>query len=182
MAEVAVVKETKPERKEITPRTSWDFPLFPGSMFGMNPFALMRRFTEDMDRAFTGVPAFNKQVETFWRPTMEVKELPGKLLVTAELPGVKKEEVKINVVNDVLTLEGERKHEKEEKREGYFHSERSYGKFARSIELPEGAKVEQATANFNNGVLEITIPVPEVKETRREIPVQEPAKVKTAAA
>jgi HSP20 family protein len=184
MAEVTVVKENKPERKEMVPRMSWDFPLFPGSMFGMNPFALMRRFTDDMDRAFAGFkePAFTQEEEAFWRPTIEVKELPGKLLVTAELPGVKKEEVKVNVSNGVLTLEGERKHETEEKREGYFHSERSYGKFLRSIALPEGAKVENAAANFTNGVLEITVPIPEKKESRREIPVQDAAKVKSVAA
>jgi len=57
-------------------------------------------------------------------------------------------------------VEGERKKEKEEKREGYYHSERSYGKFYRSIPLPEGAKGDQVAAQFNNGVLEVTVPVP----------------------
>jgi HSP20 family protein len=78
-------------------------------------------------------------------------------------------------------VEGERKHEKEEKREGYYHSERSYGRFSRSIRLPEGAKVDQASAQFTNGVLEVGIPIPEAKQQRKEIPVQEPAKPKTAA-
>jgi HSP20 family protein len=70
-------------------------------------------------------------------------------------------------------VEGERKLEKEEKQEGYYHSERSYGKFYRSIQLPEGAKTDQTEAQFNNGVLEVTVPVLEAKAVRKEIPVQE---------
>lgn len=175
MAEVTVLKGEKPERN-----LSWEVPLFPGSLFGMNPFALMRRFTEDMDRTFNGGSPTTMD-NAVWRPTIEVKEQSGKLLVTADLPGVKKEDVKVHVANDILMLEGERKQEKEEKREGYYHSERSYGKFSRSIDLPEGAKTEQAAANFNNGVLEITIPVAEKKETRKEIPVEDAAKAKALA-
>ena len=65
---------------------------------------------------------------------------------------------------------------KEENGEGYYHSERSYGKYYRSIPLPEGAEADQAVAQFNNGVLEVTIPIPEVKAKRQEIPIQEGSK------
>jgi HSP20 family protein len=176
MAEVNVVKETKPERREVEP---FGFaPLFRGSLFGVSPFGLMRRFTEDMDRVF-GEARFT--APEIWSPAIEVKEQAGKLLVTAELPGVKKEDVKVNVTENILTLEGERKQEKEEKREGYFHSERSYGKFSRSIALPEGANIDQAHAQFNNGILEISLPIPEKKEKRKEIPVAEAPKAKSTA-
>jgi HSP20 family protein len=178
MAEVSVVKQPKPERDLFNRWLGFEAPLFRGNFFNINPFALMRQFTEEMDRTFGQMPA---PAAAAWRPTIEVKEKEGKLLVTAELPGVKKEDVKVNITGDMLTVEGERKEEKEEKREGYYHSERNYGKFLRSIPLPEGAKADQAAAQFNNGILEITIPIPEAKEKRKEIPIQEGPKAKTAA-
>jgi len=151
-----------------------DTPLFRGSLFNMNPFALMRQFTEEMARIFGQMRVTGDG--TAWSPVIEVKEKEGKLLVTAELPGLKKEDVKVHIDGDTLVVEGERKQEKEEKRESYYHSERSYGRFYRSILLPEGAKADQTAAQFNNGVLEISVPVPEVKTKRQEIPVQEGSK------
>jgi HSP20 family protein len=179
MAEVNVVKATQPEPLDLLPRLELDFPLFRGSLFGMSPFGLMRRFTEEMDRFFAEAGKIAPSVG-LWSPSIEVKEQAGKLLVTADLPGVKTEDVKVTVADDILTIEGERKEEKEEKREGYYHSERSYGKFCRSIRLPEGAKTDQAAAQFNNGVLEVSVPVPEKKQARKEIPIQQ-GKAKTTA-
>jgi HSP20 family protein len=150
-------------------------PLFRGSLFNMNPFALMRQFTEEMDRLWGQMPRVTGDGAT-WNPAIEVKEKEGKLLLTAELPGIKKEDVKVHIDGDTLVVEGERKQEKEERREGYYHSERSYGKFYRSILLPEGAKVDQTAAQFNDGVLEVTVPIPEVKAARKDIPVQEGSK------
>jgi HSP20 family protein len=175
MAEVSVVKQPKQERPELSRWLGFETPLFRGSLFNMNPFALMRQFTEDMDRVFGQLPRAAGDGMT-WSPAVEVKEKEGKLLMTAELPGVKKDDVKVHIDGDTLVVEGERKQEKEEKREGYYHSERSYGKFYRSILLPEGAKADQAAAQFNNGVLEVTVPIPEVKAKRQEIPVQEGSK------
>jgi HSP20 family protein len=168
MAEITVTKQPKRERDEISRSLGFEAPLFRGSLFGLNPFALMRQFTEDMDRTFGQLPNGGAR----WRPAIEVKENEGKLVVCAELPGVKKEDVKVNITDNALTLEGERKEEKEEKREGYYHCERSYGKFFRSIPLPEGARTEQAAAQFKDGVLEISVPIPEVKETSQQIPIK----------
>jgi HSP20 family protein len=94
-------------------------------------------------------------------------------LVTAELPGVSYEDVKVYFTGDALVLEGERK--------CYFHTERSYGRFYRAIPVPEGANAEKATAQFNNGVLKVVIPIPEIVSKMREIPVTEgaPSKVET---
>jgi len=178
MADVAVVKNPKKEAP-VKPFLGFETPFFRGNFFTVNPFALMRQFTEEMDRAFGPAPRAAAEVAA-WIPAIEVKEKEGKLLVTAELPGVKKEDVKIHIDGDMLVVEGERKEEKEEKREGYYHSERSYGKFYRSLELPEGAKPDLTAAAFNNGVLEITIPIPKVELKRREIPIQEGAKAKAA--
>jgi HSP20 family protein len=88
--------------------------------------------------------------------------------------------VKVHVDGDTLVVEGDRKQEKEEKREGYYHSERSYGTFYRSIPLPEGAKADQTAAQFNNGVFEVTVPIPEVKAKRQDVPIQEASKPKAA--
>jgi HSP20 family protein len=175
MAEVTVVKQPKPERPELSRWLGFDIPLFRGSLFAMSPFALMRQFTEDMDRVFNQTPPAAGEGAA-WSPAVEVKEKEGKLLVTAELPGLKKEDVQVHIDGDTLVVEGERKQEKEEKREGYYHSERSYGKFYRSIRLPEGAKADQVAAQFNNGVLEVSVPIPEVKAKRQEVPVQEGSK------
>jgi HSP20 family protein len=86
---------------------------------------------------------------------------------------MKKEDVKVVVTGDLLEIEGERKVETEEKRAGFIHSERNYGRFYRAIPLPEGADAGKAAAEFANGMLEITIPVPEIAPAVREIPVAE---------
>lgn len=174
----AVKVNNENEKEALVRRPGFELPLFRGSLFNMNPFTLMRRFTEDMDRAFGAAPG---TVETtFWSPAVEVKEVNGKLLVSAELPGLKKDDIKVQVTEGALILEGERKQEKEEKREGYYHSERSYGHFYRSIPLPESATLDKASAEFTNGILEISIPVAETKQRTREVPVYEGGKVKTA--
>ena len=90
----------------------------------------------------------------------------------ADLPGLTKENVKVQVVHDELTIEGERKLEKEGTTEGVYRTERNYGAFYRRIPLPEYVKAEAAVATFKNGVLEVaipTIPVPEVKKRTLEI-------------
>ena len=132
------------------------------------PFGLMRRFSTEFDRILEEfgfrphfgalLPEFHKGIA--WTPAVEVFERKGELVVRAELPGMTKEDVKVNIEEDCLTIEGERKHEQKETREGYFRSERSYGSFARTIALPEGAIAEGAQAVFKDGVLEITVPVP----------------------
>jgi len=177
MTEVKV-NAPKTEYREMSPWFGHEAPLIRRGLFGVNPFALMKHFTEEADRMFgykTSMPP------DAWRPAIEVKEDKGNLLVTAELPGVNYEDVKVHFTGDALVVEGERKYEKEEKREGYFHTERSYGRFYRTIPVPEGANVDKATAQFNNGVLNVVIPIPEILPKIREIPVTEgaPAKAET---
>jgi HSP20 family protein len=144
------------------------------------PFGLMRRLNDEMERMFEDFGfrrpfAFITAPEkTFdWIPAIEVFEKDKKLFVRAELPGLTKEDVKIDVLEDVLTLKGERKHEKEEKAEGYIRTERAYGTFYRQIPLPEGAKVDAAKAIFKNGVLEIEVPVEAKKPVGRTLPIEE---------
>lgn len=147
------------------------FPTFPlGGLFGANPFGLMKRFTEEMDRTFAN---FAPPAEMdLWAPPLEVKHKNGNFIVTAELPGLTKEEVKVEVVEESLVIEGERKRFKEEKGEEFFRSERFYGKFYRSIPLPKGAKADLIKAELTNGVLEVIIPVLEAKPNLRQIPIK----------
>lgn len=146
--------------------------LTPRDLFSTSPFTLMRRLTEDMDRMFSNVTARGGREEYgVWMPPIEVFQLDDKIKVCAELPGINKDDVKVEVTEDSLVIHGERKQEHEEKREGYYHSERSYGSFYRSVPLPHDAKIEEAKAEFKNGVLEVTIPAPESARKSRQIPI-----------
>lgn len=133
-----------------------------------SPFSLMRRFQEDMDRMFE--MALGGTMGT-WSPAIEVKQQGDKLQVCAELPGLKPEEVQIEATEDALTIQGERRQETSSDEGGVHRTERHYGRFYRSIPLPPGAKTEQASASFKDGVLEITVPVPEEASRRRRISI-----------
>ena len=93
-----------------------------------------------------------------WAPSVDISEDDKEWLIKAEIPEVKKEDVKVTVENGVLTITGERKFEKEEKDKKYHRIERSYGNFFRSFTLPEGAEGGKVSAEFKNGVLELRLP------------------------
>lgn len=97
-----------------------------------------------------------------WMPQVEVREEGGKLHVCADLPGMKKEDVKLSLEGDQLILQGERQSSREEGQQGsgFYHSERSYGAFYRSIPLPEGIDPQTAKADFKDGVLDVTFDAP----------------------
>jgi HSP20 family protein len=101
-----------------------------------------------------------------------VKQNEGNYVIRAELPGLKPDDVNVEITDDAVVISGERKEEKEEKRGDVHVTERRYGTFYRSIPLPEGAQTEQAKARFENGVLEITVPAQEAGKGRRQIPVE----------
>jgi HSP20 family protein len=155
----------------------------PMDFFRMNPFSLMRRMTEEMDRVFGDVgQERGSSGDVTWAPAVEVSERDGNYVVRAELPGLKPEDVKLEIENDALVLQGERQVEREEDRGGVHRTEIRYGRFYRSIPLPEGANVEQARARFENGVLEVTIPVAEEKTQRKQIPIQSGSSASASAA
>jgi HSP20 family protein len=157
-------------------RGEMGFPSFfrndPAELLSMNPFTLMRRLTEDMDRMFSGFGGQSGSEIRNWAPAVEVREAQGNLVVAAELPGLNKEDVKVEVTEDAVVIQGERKREREEERGGIHRTERYYGSFYREIPLPQGAKADQAKAQFNNGVLEVTVPIPESQRRTRQIPIE----------
>ena len=156
-------------------------------------FAFMRRFSEEMDRLFEDFGfGFGRRLQTAfgrgrellrreaglipaeWSPRIDVLERDGRYIVRADLPGMTKDDIKVEVTDEMITIQGERKQEKEEKREGYYYGERAYGSYYRAIPLPEGADPAKATAEFHNGVLEVTMPAPKRPEKKsRLLEIQE---------
>jgi len=182
----------KNEKKELAPREEK-----PNT--ATTPFTFMRRFATDMERLFEEFDGFRfpslfgreffpftREFEHVgWVPEIEVLRKNGEFIVRADLPGMKNENVEVEINENVLTLSGERKEEKEENREGYYRSERSYGTFYRQIPLPEGAKTGTAKAEFKDGVLEITMQAPQKEQQPRRLEIkqgEEAAKAKAAVA
>ena len=146
--------------------------LVPGDLFRMTPFSLMRRMTEEMDRVFGEFGLSHGETKAVWSPPIEVSQRDGAYVVRAELPGVDSGDVKLEVTPDAVVLQGERKVERDETQGGVHLTERMYGRFYRAIPLPEGAKVDEAKAKFEKGVLEITVPLEEPRNQTREIPIE----------
>jgi HSP20 family protein len=144
--------------------------------WGLSPFGnLFRRWNDEMDRVFENFgfdrlsPWRSSGGSTQWMPQVEVFQRGNDLIVRADLPGLGKDDVQVDVADDTLTIHGERKQEREEEREGWYRNERSYGSFHRVIPLPEGTITESAKATFRNGVLEVVLQAPprEVSRGRR---------------
>ena len=121
-------------------------------------FGLGRRWTSPFSREIGA---------DMWAPEIDVVQTNDQLTIRADLPGMKREDVSVELSDNAVTIQGERKRETQEEREGYYRSERSYGSFCRVVPLPEGAITDQAKADFNDGVLEITMPAPPASKGRR---------------
>jgi HSP20 family protein len=106
-----------------------------------------------------------------WAPAIEVKQRGNDLVVSAELPGIQPDEVHVEVNQDALVIQGERRQEQSSDEGGVHRTERHYGQFYRAIPLPEGANADQAKANFQHGVLEVTVPMPNARSQSRQIPI-----------
>jgi HSP20 family protein len=138
-----------------------------------SPFSLMRRLSADMERVFEdtwGARQFPRLfrgfdlAETRWTPDIEAFDRKGEFVVRADLPGMTKDNIKVEVLDNQLVIRGERKEEKEQKEKGYYAAERSYGAFYRALPLPEGVKSDEAKATFKDGVLEIAMPTGKMPE------------------
>jgi HSP20 family protein len=102
-----------------------------------------------------------------WVPAMDLVETDDHLVLRADLPGLTKDDVELEVKDGVLTVSGERKAEHEEKSEGFYRVERAFGRFSRSLTVPDGIDAEAITADFNDGVLEVRIPKPAERKPQR---------------
>jgi HSP20 family protein len=153
------------------------------------PFRMLERFADDIDRVFEDFgfgrwqnrdwASMARSGSGMWAPEVEVFQRDHDLVVHADLPGMKKDDVHIDVTDNNITISGERRQEWETEREGVYRTERSYGSFCRTIPLPEGAITDQAKATFKDGVLEITIPAPPEQVTRaRRLEIKEGTEAK----
>lgn len=163
-----------------------------GALALASPFEMMRRLTEDMDRLAQGfglgrlglLPfagagrdpwAGSQPLErTVWSPQIEMLQRGDRLVVRADLPGLERDDVSVEITDDnVLTITGERRAESEDRDEqGFYRSERSYGRFVRTLPLPDGVDASACDATFRNGVLEVTVPLPSRESRARRIDVK----------
>lgn len=143
-----------------------------------SPLTFTRRFLDEVDQLFGeffGIGGMSPWSSTDLRfgqeslltPKIEVFQRDSDLVVRADLPGVKKDDVHVELNEDSLTIEGRREQHSEERRGPVYHSERSYGSFHRTIPLPEGVIAESANATFRNGVLEIVMQAPPAHQHTR---------------
>src|SRR5262245_38526145 len=141
--------------------------------FATGPFRVLERFADEMDRMFDDFGlgrGWSRHSllsgSATWSPQVEVSHHNNELVIRADLPGMNKSDIKVDVTEDAITIQGERKSEHQEERGGVYRTERSYGSFYRTIPVPEGAMTDQAKATFKDGVLEITMPAPPEQVTR----------------
>jgi HSP20 family protein len=167
------------------------YPIGFESGYGSGPFAMMRRLSDEMDRIFENFgmgrnasPAFDAEnrgagsqgmqnAPSLWVPHIEVSERDGKLLVQADLPGIKREDIDVQIEQDAIVIQGQRHQERSSDESGYYRSERSYGSFYRTIPLPEGVDTETAAASFRDGVLRIELDAPREQQRGRKLEIRD---------
>jgi HSP20 family protein len=172
-------KNTLPSRQQQQPITRRETPWI-GS-----PFRMLERFADEIDSVFDDFglarswfsPRGNRTTATrtdIWVPQVEVTQQANELVVRTDLPGMKKDDIQVDITDNEVTISGERRREEETEKGGLYRSERSYGYFTRSLRLPEGAMTDQAKASFKDGVLEIRMPAPPDQVTRgRRLEIKE---------
>ena len=162
-----------------------------GTGYGSGPFSVMRRISDEMDRLFEnfgmGRGLFGGEQEqgqaydagdygqapSMWSPHIEVFERGGKLVIQADLPGMKREDIHVRVEENEIIIQGERRQDQSNNQGGYYRSERSYGVFYRTIPLPEGTNAESANAAFHDGVLEIELDAPRQQQRGRTLEIRD---------
>ena len=134
------------------------------------PMRELNTLQGEMNRLFNSFfdeEGANGRASRRWAPAVDLLEREDTLVLKADLPGLREEDVQIEVRDNVLTISGERRADFEDKQNGYHRVERAFGRFSRSLSLPEGVDADKIQASFDNGVLEVTIPKPEERKPRR---------------
>lgn len=133
------------------------------------PFEDFAELHTRLDRLFEDLVADGKRGE--WTPAIDVIRDKGKLTVRVDMPGIKPEDIKVEIEDDVLTISGEHEESKEEKDEQFVRRERRYGSFMRSIALPSGVDADSLSATVKDGVLEVSVPLPQEAKRKKAIEV-----------
>jgi HSP20 family protein len=156
-----------------------------------DPVTVLRHMTSELDRMFDDWPSFRwpsfkplaMGQHVAWSPKIDVLERDNRLVTRVDLPGLKREDVSVEVTDGHLALSGERKHETEEKKDNVYRSEREYGSFYRAVPLPEGVNVDEIKATFADGVLEVSVPLPATPQPKvHKVTVEELKKAVQSAA
>ena len=124
-------------------------------------------FSGDIHRLFNTLFEDRSAVQQRWMPAMDLVEADDHFVLKADLPGLAEDDVSIEVRDNALTISGERKAEHEKRERGWYRVERSFGRFSRSLTLPDGIDPDAITASFDRGVLSVTVPKPEQRKPRR---------------
>jgi len=139
-----------------------------------DPFRELERIQSEMNRLFEGYSGTPERGNTglvqhnrIWAPSVDVAENENEIVLRAELPGMKQEDIDIELSGDTLTIRGERKFENEERKENFVRVERSYGRFQRSFTLGVPVQSDSVKAIYKDGVLEITLPKSEETKPRK---------------
>jgi HSP20 family protein len=142
----------------------------------VSPFAEMEKFFEDFWRrpsSLLGWPEMRVAEGFEISPSVDIYEEGNELVLKADLPGITKDEVEINITDNVLTLTGEKKKEEKVERENYFRYERSHGSFCRRFHLPDEIDTEKIKAHYKEGVLEVRLPkTEEAKQKTKKISIK----------
>ena len=139
-----------------------------------DPFREFRNLSRKINRMFADFPSLFEEedvTDSFWSPAVDLRETDDALVLTAELPGMTRDDVEIQVTDNTLILKGEKKLSREVKRENYHRMERVYGNFSRSFTLPANVDHEKIKARFKDGVLEVTLPKSESAKPK-QIPIE----------
>jgi HSP20 family protein len=129
------------------------------------PFGGLNRWFDDFDRWFDE-ETFSPRFDRTWIPAVDIEEKEGSYIVKADLPGLKKDDIHIELHEGLLTLRGERNEEHEEKKGESYRVERSYGSFERTFRVPDGITEKDIHAKYHDGVLELSIPAPRVEKPK----------------
>jgi HSP20 family protein len=123
-------------------------------------------FRDEIEKMFNDFNG-NEAGEGFWTPSVDISEETDKLVMSVELPGVDKKDVKINLHENVLTIEGQKSKQTEEQKDKYYRCERSYGRFSRSFTLPTKVVAEKIDASYKDGILTVVLPKVEEAQPRQ---------------
>lgn len=134
-----------------------------------DPFRELVELRDEIGRWFEGTLERERKEKksALWAPDVDIKETDKEIIVKADLPGMKLEDIEVSVDKDQLVIKGERKMEKEEKEKDYIRVERSYGSFYRSFDIGVPIKEDEVKATYKDGVLEVILPKAEVKKAKK---------------